>query len=132
MHKLMAYGVLLAGCACTLPSAVLAQDYPRIDIVDFVVDWKIYAGKYVIVSGGVVNFTDTTSATLHAQGATVVIMAPFQNKEDLRYLLKNCAGVGARDKCAMEVFGLVDGETIHDFPVLKNPQTPIGNGAATL
>ena len=105
-------------------SPSVADEYPRINIIDFVVDWKMYIGKYVIVTGGTMNFVDQTSGTLFAPGASVVVMGPYQNKEHLRYLLKNCSGVGAPGLCGMEVFGEVSAKTVATFPTLKNPQIP--------
>lgn len=88
------------------------------------VDWPKLRGEYVIIQGGVANFAGMDSVTLHAAGAFVNLMPPWQEREDLRYLLKNCAGIGEPQFCAMDVAGYVGSESLAGNPVLKQVDFP--------
>lgn len=111
---------LIVSLATSLSSASYAEEMPRIDVIDFVVDWQTYVGKAVILTGGAVNFADSTSAVLFKPGAAIMLLAPYREKEDMRYILKNCAGVAPAALCAMEVSGVVDSKMIGDDPVLRD------------
>lgn len=96
----------LIGSAMLAPTAS-AQEIKQMDIVDFLVDWQDYVGKPVLVTGGSVNGASPDYAGLSAMAGIVTLKPPWLDKEDLRFILKNCAGFGMMSRCKMVVGGTV-------------------------
>lgn len=100
-----------------------AAERPTVEMLDFIVDWRNYIGKEVILVGGAIALASNEDAMLSSRAGQVALWPPWLNREDLRYVLKYCAGVDRGPACQRPVAGTVVGNT--DMPTLKGVQ--LGN-----
>ncbi|MBZ9705387.1 hypothetical protein LB543_01415 [Mesorhizobium sp. ESP7-2] len=74
---------------------------------DFLADWPRLVGQRATVTGTVYNAAED-SMLLEIPPETIRLVGPWMDREDLRYLFRNCIGADApRSKCTMPVTGTV-------------------------
>jgi hypothetical protein len=108
---------------CTISATALAQDAKSMSIQDFAVDWKDYVGKKVTVLGGQLRHADQEITWYSVQGVSVIISSPWADKEDFRFVLKNCTDADPLEpSCYADVSGVVGKELWNgNYPVLLDP-----------
>lgn len=113
------FACLVGSCIGVLGSTLPAiADTPEVDIVDFLVDWSRYEGQSVKIKGARVAGANTDFVILSAPGVAITARGPWTDREDLRYLLRNCTNIITGDDCNMVVAGTVRGGSIGDGPEL--------------
>ncbi len=85
--------------------AVPATAEVRLTVADFIVDWPNYIGKEVVIHDGEIGLAHNESAVLGTSAGQVILHGPWPNREDLRYILKNCSGLDLGPACQRSVVG---------------------------
>jgi hypothetical protein len=78
---------------------------PAMTGADFMVDWPKLRGQRVTIVGGTVSGAQQSAAVLQVAGGFVVLLPPWEQREELRYLFQNCAGMIPLVACRMAVTG---------------------------
>ena len=95
-HALLAAGILAASPAMAM------------DPADFLVDWKSMIGERVILRSVTVYGATEDYATAILEGQFFTIVQPWADRDDLRYLFRNCAKIiPDKAQCTMDVEGEV-------------------------
>ena len=84
-----------------------AQDVQTMSGVDFMVDWPKLMGQRVTILGGNIKFATSDGAMLYLPGGYINVKPEWQDREDLRYLFKNCTEIAEGSICVMNVTGTV-------------------------
>jgi hypothetical protein len=104
--------ILLAFLAAWFMSAPgSAAEGKTIDALDFMVDWPKMIGQTVRVTGGKVWGAGLSRAYLSAPGGNVDLDPPWLDREDLRYIFRNCTSSVDSERCALTVIGTVQRDT---------------------
>lgn len=96
----------LALCAMMLTVPAYAQDDP-ISSVDFLVDWPEMVGERVRISGAVVYGFSQTYGTVKLSDQYFGVVEPWRDRDDLRFLFRNCSKLIPDERCEMPVVGTV-------------------------
>jgi hypothetical protein len=86
----------------------LSQEIPRLSMVDFVIDWQKYEGQFVVITDGMIAGATMDFVQLYTEGARVHLRPPWVQREDMRYVLKKCAGLIGGEGCQILVGGFVE------------------------
>jgi len=95
-----------------------AFDGTVVQLLDFIVDWRGFIGRDVILQGGRIAMASNDTAFLHSDAGTIALIAPWTNREDLRYVLTYCRGMGRNPMCQTTVSGTVT-DYLGKMPALK-------------
>lgn len=95
-----------------------AETLPRLNAVDFFLDWEQYVGKVVIVSGGTVVVAQADKVMVYSLPGNFYAHGPWADKDDLRFLLNNCTGMLPSQKCTTEMAGTVQKSRYGNGPEL--------------
>jgi hypothetical protein len=93
----------------TLAAALLAA-FPAsaMDPADFLVDWQSMIGERVILRSVTVYGATPDYATAILEGQFFTVVQPWADRDDLRYLFRNCAKIiPDKAQCTMDVEGEV-------------------------
>lgn len=99
--------VALALGASLAPGPVIAQDTPRMTGLDFLIDWPDYTDQRVILTGGKIAGANIQFMLLSVKGGNITLREPWQDREDVRYLLNNCTSILTGRECEMMISGTV-------------------------
>ena len=94
---------MVAGLALATPAA--SQEVRLTAGLDFVATWRTLVGQTVQITGGRVYGARADSALLSVPGGSIILSAPFAQRE-LRYLVEYCAAYRG-GRCEMSVTGEV-------------------------
>ena len=97
-----------------------AQQVKQIDIMDFLLDWESYEGHTIALMGGAVVFAKADRVMVYSSAGVVMAMPPWRDKEDLRYLMRACAGPHIVEECKVPVVGAVSRTSDGKAPELIN------------
>lgn len=89
-----------------LATAAAAQDKP-IDPVDFLVDWQAEIGQRFRIHDVTVYGATQEYAVAMLDGQYVTLHEPWQEKDDMRFILRNCAGSLPSETCKMTITATV-------------------------
>jgi hypothetical protein len=112
---------VLAALLLVLAAPAGASDIPKLDIRDFALDWKAYAGKVVIIYGGKLSIYGTDSGSLRsteAIGISAYLKPPWKNKGELRWAIKTCSNFSDDTACEVIVGATVGTQEYIGMPVL--------------
>ncbi|MEM1046452.1 MAG: hypothetical protein AAGL24_09885 [Pseudomonadota bacterium] len=90
------------------------------DVVDFVVDVDDLDGKIVRVTGAAIVGARADSAAFTRSGTRVAIVPTTMPKEDVRFVLKECADYVEIDACRVDLVGAAGRDALGN-PVLLHP-----------
>ena len=94
---------MVAGLALATPAA--SQEVRSTAGLDFVATWRTLIDQTVQITGGRVYGARLDSALLSVPGGSIILSAPFAQRE-LRYLVEHCAAYRG-GPCEMSVIGEV-------------------------
>ena len=94
---------MVVGLALATPAA--SQEVRSSAGLDFVATWRTLVGQTVQIADGRVYGARADSALLSVPGGSIILSAPFAQRE-LRYLVEHCAAYRGR-QCEMAVIGKV-------------------------
>lgn len=110
--------LLSAGLMLWLATGAFAQQVKQIDIIDFLLDWEQYEGQTIAIMGGGIAFAQADRVMIYSSAGVVIARPPWRDKEDLRFLLRACAGPHISGACRIPVVGAVSRSSRGDEPEL--------------
>ena len=99
--------LLSAGFMLWMATGAIAQQVKQIDIIDFLLDWEQYEGQTVAIMGGGIAYAQAERVMVHSSAGYFLATPPWRDKDDLRFLLRACAGPHIAPECRIPVVGAV-------------------------